>query len=116
MHGSALMPVDFDQLTLGETYDRPYLASSWGYRDWHALGRGVVTPSGQATVVLFVTKEKQKGLRQYKDYFEGELLHMEGEDNHANDGRLVNAKKNGDEVHLFYRERHHEPFMYFGKV
>jgi 5-methylcytosine-specific restriction protein A len=112
----SLVPVTFEGLIPGEAYDRPELAERWGYRDWHAIGRGVVTPAGDNKIILFVTKEKQEALTQYQDHFEGDRLHMEGEMNHANDKRLVNAAGAGDEIHLFYRERHHSDFTYFGHV
>jgi HNH endonuclease len=35
---------------------------------------------------------------------------------HSSDKRVVEAGKNGDEIHLFYREVHHTPFVYFGKI
>lgn len=108
--------VTFDRLALGEQYDRPELAAMWGYRDWHALGRGVITPANQDIVMLFVTKEKQEALTQYQDHFEGDHLHWEGETNHGNDTRIVDAEAAGKEVHLFYRDRHHSPFTYYGQV
>jgi 5-methylcytosine-specific restriction protein A len=101
---------------VGEEYGRKELAEIWGYRDWHAIGRGVVTPAGDNKVILFVTHEKQETLTQYQDHFEGDRLRMEGETNHANDARLVNAGTAGDEIHLFYHERHHLDFTYFGRV
>src|SRR5437660_4634010 len=112
----AVVPITTDQLALGEQYDRPFLAGLWGYKDWHAIGRGVVTPSGEKVIVLFVTREKQEALPQYEDNFEGDRLNMEGEDNHANDARLVNTERDGDDIHLFYREKHHQPFTYLGDV
>jgi 5-methylcytosine-specific restriction protein A len=108
--------VYFDGLFAGEAYDRPELAKMWGYKDWHAIGRGIVTPAGHKLVMLFVTKEKQDALTQYNDHFEGDLLHMEGETNHAADQRLINARTNGDSIYLFYRDHHHTSFVYYGPV
>jgi hypothetical protein len=93
------MAVHCDTLLLGQTYSRPELAALWGYRDWHAVGRGVVTPRGQDVVVLFITKEKQAALEQYADEFDGELLRMEGEVGHATDQRLAQSP-GGDRVYL----------------
>jgi len=108
------MPIAFHTLIVGAEYERPQLAKLWGYSSFHAISRGVVTPTGTRFVVLFVTKEKQEALTQYRDFLEGDTLHWEGEERHGNDDRIVNSEWNGDEIHLFYRERHHSPFVYFG--
>lgn len=108
--------ISFEQILLGEQYERPELATIWGYRDWHAIGRGSVTPAGDNKIVLFVTKQKQDTLTQYHDHFEDDRLMMEGETNHANDQRLAKASDAGDEIYLFFRERHHSPFTYFGPI
>ena len=110
------MTISFEQIFLGEQYDRPELARLWGYKDWHAIGRGIITPANDNKIVLFLTKEKQESLTQYQDHFEDDRLMMEGETNHANDQRIVRAKESGDEIHLFYRERHHSAFTYFGPI
>lgn len=108
--------VSTEGLVVGELYDRPELAARWGYEDWHALGRGVVTPAKQKVIVLFVTRDKQESLVQYKDHFEGELLFMEGEESGAANERLMNASASGDRVLLFYRDRHHCKFTFYGDV
>jgi len=110
------MPVAFNGLTIGSQYDRIYLASLWGYKDWHAIGRGVVTPSKDNKIILFITKVKQKALTQYLDYFEENLLNIEGEKNHASDARILNSVNSNDEIHLFYREIHHTSFTYYGHI
>ena len=110
------MPVLVDSLELGEQYERPELAALWGYKDWHAIGRGAFTPASQPYIVLFITKEKQEALAQYEDHFEGDVLHIDGETNHATDQRIVNSGASGDEIHLFYRDRHHLPFTYYGRI
>jgi hypothetical protein len=63
-----------------------------------------------------VTKDKQQALTQYNDYIDGNMLFWEGEEKHSTDKRVVEADKNGDEIHLFYREVHHTSFVYFGKI
>jgi len=110
------LPVNFGCLTIGLQYDRNYLASIWGYQDWHAISRGIVTPSHDNKIILFVTKIKQEANTQYVDYFEDELLHMEGERNHGSDSRIVNSFNGSDEIYIFYREIHHMPFTYYGRV
>jgi len=110
------MPVNFKSLKFGESYERTLLARLWGYQSFHALSKGVVTPAGTKHVIFFVTKDKQESLTQYNDYIDGNMLFWEGEEKHSSDKRVVEAAKNGDEVHLFYREVHHTPFVYFGKI
>jgi hypothetical protein len=110
------MPVSFERIQVGEAYDRPSLAALWGYKTWAAIGKGVVTPAKENVLVLFITKEKQEALPQYRDVLEGNILHIDGEDGHRNDDPLIHAKQNGDEVHLFYREGHHSPFICKGEV
>jgi len=110
------MPVSFSSLEFGQGYERPFLAKLWGYQSFHALSKGVVTPAGTKFIIFFVTKDKQEALTQYNDYIDGNMLFWEGEEKHSSDKKVVDAGKNGDEIHLFYRETHHTPFVYFGKV
>ena len=110
------MAVGFEKLQVGQEYDRPFLADLWGYMGFQAISRGVVTPSGTNFIVLFVTKEKQESLTQYNDYIDGNNLHWEGEEKHTSDSRVINAQSVKDEIHLFYRDIHHSPFVYHGKI
>jgi hypothetical protein len=108
--------MDMSFLTIGVKYTRPELARQWGYESHHAIGKGVVTPQGEKVIILFVTRLKQEALTQYQDYLSGDLLFWEGQEKHGTDDRVINAGKAGDEIHLFYREVHHCPFEYKGKV
>lgn len=109
--------VTVDSFVLGEAYDRPYLARLWGYEGPQAIARGVITPAGQRVIVLFVTKIKQPGYTQYENRFEGDVLHMEGERRDAStNARLKNASAAGDRIYLFYRERHHSDFIFYGEA
>lgn len=110
------MPINLKSLEIGQAYERPFLAKLWGYQSFHALSKGVVTPAHTNYVIFFVTKEKQEALTQYNDYIDGNMLFWEGEEKHSSDKRVVEANKSGDEIHLFYREVHHTPFVYFGKI
>lgn len=110
------MPVSFEQLQIGETYSRAYLAQLWGYRGREAISRGVVTPAGQRVITLFVTKDMQGSSEHYNNYIDGTRLHWEGENSHANDLRVVRAKQTGDEIHLFYREESRSDFVYLGQL
>ena len=110
------MPVSFSNIQIGQSYDRPFLANLWGYGGHQAISRGVITPQGTNIIVLFVTKEKQGSMTQYNDFVDGDLLFWEGEEKHGSDNRILNADENDDDVHLFYRDIHHTPFIYMGKV
>jgi hypothetical protein len=110
------MPVNFNSLEFGQTYERPLLARLWGYQSFHAISKGVVTPVNTNYIIFFVTKDKQEALTQYNDYIDGNMLFWEGEEKHSSDKRVIEANKNGDEIHLFYREVHHTPFVYFGRI
>jgi hypothetical protein len=110
------MPVDFQKVNINSEWDRRELAKLWGYRSFHALGRGIFTPSSDSKIVLFVTEEKQQSATQYQDTLNGDVLHWEGASGHQNDQRIAEAKENGDKIHVFYRKRHHQPFTYLGQV
>lgn len=110
------MPVSFEQLIVGQSYERPYLAKLWGYRGFQAISRGVVTPANTNLIILFVTEEKQQSLTQYNDRLDGLFLHWEGEAKHSSDTRVIRASIAGDEIHLFHRKMHHSPFTYMGRI
>ncbi len=110
------MPVSFDTLRIGQEYTRPELAALWGYAGYEAIARGAVTPRNTPFIILFITHEKQEFLTQYEDRMENGILDIEGETNHAADDRMINATATGDEIHLFYRDRHHMSFTYCGQI
>lgn len=110
------MLISFDKIHYGHQYERPYLARLWGYKSYNAISRGVVTPIGTKYIILFVTRNKQKTLTQYNDYLDENMLHWEGEEKHSSDKRIIDASISGDQIHLFYREYHHSPFIYFGQI
>lgn len=110
------MPFVPKALDIGRLYTRPQLADMWGYATYNAIARGVVTPRGGGYIILFVTRQKQEALTQYRDFISGDYLHWEGEERHGSDQRIARAHENGEEVHLFYRDIHHTPFRYHGPV
>lgn len=110
------MPVSFSQITVGELYSRNELAKLWGYASMHAIARGVVTPRDDDKIILFVTREKQTSAEQYDDKLSGRELRWEGPNDHFAEDRMLDATKTGDEIHLFYRERHHTDFVYHGRL
>jgi hypothetical protein len=111
-----IMKIDFNVLEFGQSYERPFLAKLWGYQSFYAISKGVVTPANTKYIILFVTKDKQKSSMQYNDYIDGNMLFWEGEEKHISDKRVIEANKKQDEIHLFYRNIHHSPFIYFGKI
>lgn len=106
----------FDNLQVGASYDRPTLAKLWGVAGYQGISRGVFTPADQKVIILFVTRFKQECLTPYNDFLEDDLLIWEGEKGHRTDQRIINASINGEEIHLFYRERHHSAFKYYGRI
>lgn len=104
------------QLTVGKAYERKQIASILGYADFRAIAKGVVTPSGSKLIILFVTKEKQASLTQYRDFIDNGFLYWEGESRHGSDERISKASENGDDIVLFFRNRHHSPFIYMGQI
>lgn len=110
------MPISFAKINKGATYSRQALAELWGYTSFHAIARGVVTPRDDNKIVLFVTEEKQSSAEQYADRLSGNTLEWEGPTDHFAENRMLNAEANGEEIHLFHRERHHSNFTYFGKL
>jgi putative restriction endonuclease len=105
--------LDFSTLVVGNEYDRPYLANLWGYQTYNAISRGVITPRGENHVILFITKEKQVHLTQYEDRIEQDILFWEGEEKHGADNRISSRR---DTIHVFFREKHHSPFVYQGRA
>src|SRR5690554_1697270 len=105
--------VNFEAIIIGRRYSRPTLAKLWGYRSFNAISRGVFSPQGMNFLIFFVTKEKQETLTQYEDHIDSDILFWEGEKGHGTDKRIINRK---DQIHIFYREKHHKDFTYEGKA
>jgi putative restriction endonuclease len=105
--------LDFTSVVVGKEYDRPYLAKLWGYESFEAISRGVITPKGDNRIVFFITKQKQEHLTQYVDHIEQDILFWEGEEKHSSDKRITEKR---DTIHVFFRERHHTPFIYQGRA
>lgn len=110
------MPISFAKVKKGATYSRQALAELWGYASFHAIARGVVTPRDDNKIVLFVTHEKQASAEQYADQLSGNILDWDGPTDHFAERRMLNSTSSGDEIHLFYRERHHSDFTYCGRL
>jgi len=111
------MPVvSFDNIIIGSSYSRAQLATLWGYDGIEGLARGVVTPKNDNKILLFVTQEKQSDRTQYEGGWSGRTLSWEGPTNHFAEERMLSASSHGDEIHLFYRDRHHTDFEYHGEM
>jgi hypothetical protein len=108
--------IDVNQLNLFEEYNRHVLATLWGYQSFHAIRRGIVTPKGTNYIFLFTTFNQQRGITQYRDHISGGFLYSEGETTHLNDERVFQSSHSGDRVFLFYRDKHHTPFRFFGEI
>lgn len=103
-------------LEVGKSYDRKVLSRLWGLAGFQAIGRGVFTPKGEGQIFLFVTRERLGWMTPYENFLDGDLLFWDGEKGHGSDDRIANASKNGEEIHLFYRDHRPTPFTYHGKV
>lgn len=110
------MPISFAKIIKGAAYSRQQLAELWGYASFHAIARGVVTPRNDNKIVLFVTENKPSSAEQYTDRLRGTALEWEGPTDHFAEGRMLEVASNGDEIHLFHRERHHTDFTYCGRL
>ena len=105
-----------DPLEIGKGYDRKVLAQLWGLAGFQAIGRGVFTPKGAGQIFLFVTRERLGWMTPYKNFLDDDLLFWDGEKGHGSDDRIASASRNGEEIHLFYRDHRLTPFTYYGKV
>lgn len=110
------MPISFNQIKIGDVYSRNYLAQIWGYAAYQALARGVVTPKRDSKIILFVTADKQEWIQQYTDKLQGDTLVWEGPNDHFAEDRMLKAKDLGEEIHLFFRAKHHTDFTYYGRI
>ncbi len=110
------MPVSFARIRIGSKWSRMSLAALWGYKSFHAIAKGVVTPAGDNKIILFVTQEKQASATDYKDVLREDVLEWEGPNDHSAERRMLSATDTGDEIHLFHRARHHTDFEYYGEL
>ncbi|WP_157983307.1 HNH endonuclease [Idiomarina seosinensis] len=108
------MPISFKNIAINKAYTRPQLTDIWGLGGPQAIARGVFTPANANIIILFVTHDKRDDSTPYDDHILGDVLYWEGEKGHLNDKRIANAHVNADEVHLFYRDHHRDPFTYLG--
>ena len=108
--------ISFADIDAGKAYSRNQLAQLWGYASFHAIARGVETPSGDNKIILFVTEQKQDSAEPYADKLTGQNLEWEGPTDHFAQDRMLRARASGDEIHLFHRVQHRMDFTYFGEI
>ena len=65
-------------LKVGEVYTRNELRNGFHIRD-AALNNGIFKPKGHTSVWLFITQEKSRDRRPYRDSLVGDTLRMEGQ-------------------------------------
>jgi hypothetical protein len=108
--------MSFETLQRGGEYTRHELAQAWGYAGIEAISRGMVTPANDNKIILFVTRRKRAEDIQCRDELVGSVLLWEGPNDHFAENRMFDHVENGDEIHVFYREEHRDPFIYVGPV
>jgi putative restriction endonuclease len=108
--------VDLTGIKFGTRHTRKELARVWRYDSYHAIARGVVTPSGDNKIILFVTERKKSDREPYADTLAGRLLHWEGPTDHFAEDRMANAASTGDAIHVFYRYLPDDRFAYLGQA
>lgn len=108
------LAVSFERISKGSQYTRSELAGLWGMGGYEAISRGIFTPAGGGQIILFITKEKRPGETPYKNLILKGILHIDGENSHASDERIVNAEADAEDIHVFYREKHNMRFTYMG--
>jgi len=94
----------------------PQLAKIWEYAGFQAISRGTVTPGNVPFIILFITDMKQSFFPQYADSYSEGVLEIEGERKHKTDRRMIEAESEGVQIHLFHRAKHHQPFIYEGRI
>ncbi len=102
-----------EALTVGELYSRKSLAKLFNITD-ATLNNGVFRPKGHSSIWLFVTKNKASNRTPYKDQLAGDVLHWQGQKAGRSDQMIIEHKKRGFELLVFYRTEADEPFRYEG--
>jgi YD repeat-containing protein len=112
------MPISFNQIEKGVQYSRHQLAELWGYRTFHPIARGLVTPRGDNKLIFFITEGEgqQQTVQRYSNHFDGHTLKIEGPSDHFAEQRTLDSDTSGDELHLFHRENSRAKFTYYGQM
>lgn len=94
-------------LQLGQVYTRDDLRSAFQIKD-ATLNNGIFKPKGHASVWLFVTEEKTRDRRPYRDKLQGDKLQMDGQMLGRTDGLMESHRSANLELLLFYRKKKSE--------
>lgn len=107
--------IDCSSLIIGKEYTRQHLAKLWGYNGTQGLEKGIIPVANSNTIILFITKDKDKYSTQYTDILSESTLSIEGQERHGTDKHVIDA----DTVYIFYRKAKKiknvsVPFIYKG--
>ena len=120
-----LKPKTSQFLVLEKFYSREDLKSQFNISD-ATINNGIFKPKEYSSVWLFVTEEKTPDKVQYKDYFDDYVLKFEGQTKRRTDHWLIDHKKEGNEILVFYRKNKNQypdygfrylgPFSYYSHI
>jgi hypothetical protein len=96
-----------DLLAAESVYTREQLKGVLDSQD-ATINTGVFRPAGFDSVMLFVTEKKTPDRVQYIDKLEGDILHWQGQNAGRTDSWIVEHRKRGLELLLFYRTKKYE--------
>jgi len=94
-------------LSVGEHYSRKQLTAKFSIVD-QTINTGIFVPKGHESIWVFITVQKRPGMTDYADRLDGDTLFMEGQTKHRTDKHLIEHKRDGREVVVFYREKKDE--------
>lgn len=107
-----------DALELKRVYSREELKEKFNITD-ATINNGIFKPKEFSSIWLFITEEKTPDRTQYKDYFDGQVLHFEGQEKKKTDHLIYNHEIDGNEILVFYRKKKNEfsnyGFRYLGQ-
>ena len=108
-----------DHLRVGSIYSRNQLREAFAIKD-ATINTGVFRPKGYDSIWLFVTENKPPDRTQYADSFDGITLKWDGQTSGRTDEWIINHRKLGMELLLFYRKSKYESpgagFRYSGAM
>lgn len=108
---------ELNKLEIFSKYTQKELAKLWGYKSYDAIRRGVVTPSGEDIIILFLTLGKGSETDANTNRIEGSELYMCGEEKHGHDKRINdNLTTPKDRIYLFMRDSDHSQYVYYGEI